>query len=187
MLRRTIVTLPILAGMSGMFHAAAASIGQVRPRVAAGADREGKARAIGLSETTYKVLTEDSAGDLFVVEQMNRRRGGPSRHMHLHEDEFFFCLDGEYVVEVEDQRAVLHPGDCILAPRGIPHAWAFSGDTVGRLLISFAPAGKMEAFFAAREGRGIQPGQYARSEADAAMLREFGMELVGPPIPLDTL
>lgn len=187
MLRRTVVALPILVGMSSTLKAAAASIGQVLPRVAAGADRESKRRAIGVSKTTYKVLTSDSHGDLFVLEQMNRRKGGPSRHVHLHEDELFFCLEGRYVVEVGAQRAVLHPGDCILGPRGVPHAWAFSGETVGRLLISFAPAGKMEAFFGAREERGIQPGQYARSKEDAALLREFGMELVGPPIPVDTL
>lgn len=187
MLRRSVFALPMLASMSGTVRAAAASARQVLPRVAARADREGKQRAIGLSETTYKVLTSDSQGDLFVLEQMNRRKGGPSRHVHLHEDELFFCLEGQYVVEVGDQRAVLHAGDCILGPRGIPHAWAFSGEAVGRLLISFAPAGKMEAFFGAREGRGIKPGQYARTKEDASLLREFGMELVGPPIPVNTL
>jgi hypothetical protein len=133
------------------------------------------------------VLTSDSAGALFVLEQTNRRKGGPSRHVHLAEDELFFCLDGEYVVEVGDQRAVLKPGDCVLGPRGVPHAWAFSGDATGRLLISFAPAGKMEAFFGTREQRGIGPGRYASTREDAALLREFGMELVGPFIPLETL
>ncbi len=55
------------------------------------------------------------------------------------------------------------------------------------MLISFAPAGKMEAFFAQREKSGIKPGAYANTKADAAFLHEFGMELIGPPIPVATL
>jgi hypothetical protein len=55
------------------------------------------------------------------------------------------------------------------------------------MLITFAPAGKMEAFFGQREQRGIKPGRYANSKQDAALLHEFGMELIGPPIPVNTL
>jgi hypothetical protein len=45
-------------------------------RVPAGLDREGKKHAIGLSSTTYKVLTQDSGGALFVLEQSNQKKGG---------------------------------------------------------------------------------------------------------------
>ena len=180
MLRRSFFAMPALAALP--VRAWAESVQAVRslvPTVRAGED--------GLSSTTYKVLTSDTAGDLFVMEQLNRRKGGPSRHIHHHEDELFFCLEGQYVVEVGDNRSVLNPGDCVLGPRGIAHAWAFSGEATGRMLISFAPAGKMEAFFARRETSGIKPGEYASTKADAALLREYGMELVGPPIPLKTL
>ncbi len=117
-------------------------------RVAAGADRETKTRAIGLSATTYKVLTADSQGALFVLEQSNHKPGGPTRHLHHAQDELFYALEGEYIVEVGADRFRLKPGDSVLGPRGIPHAWAFAGGAPGRLLISFAPAGQMEAFFA---------------------------------------
>jgi len=154
-------------------------------RVAAGADREEKKHAIGLSSTTYKVLTQDTAGALFVMEQSNHKRGGPPRHLHHNEDELFYALEGEYIVEVGAERFSLKAGDCVLGPRGIPHAWAFAGDSTGRLLISFAPAGKMEAFFNEREKLGIKPGAYASTPNDAALLQAFGMELVGPPLVLD--
>ena len=153
--------------------------------MAAGADREGKKRTIGLSSTTYKVLTRDTAGALFVLEQTNHQKGGPPRHLHHHEDELFYAVSGEYIVEVGSERVRLQPGDCVLGPRGIPHAWAFAGGPTGKLLISFAPAGKMEAFFNQREQRGIKPGAYASTAADAALLHEFGMELVGPPLKVD--
>lgn len=157
------------------------------PKVGSDEDREGRTRSIGLSDSRYKVLTRDSGGDLFVLEQRNHQKGGPSRHLHHHEDELFFCLAGEYVVEVGAERVRLAPGDCVLGPRGIPHAWAYAGTTPGRLLITFAPAGKMEAFFAARSAHGLKPGQYAAGQEDAAFMREYGMELIGPPIPVSSL
>jgi mannose-6-phosphate isomerase-like protein (cupin superfamily) len=186
--RRSFLSVPMLALLPPRLEAATSpSRSRAIGKVGAGEDREGKQRAIGLSDTTFKVLTSDSRGALFVMEQLNRRRGGPPRHLHHQEDELFFCLEGEYVVEVGDQRFRLAPGDCVLGPRGVAHAWAFSGSSVGRLLISFAPAGKMEAFFGVRSDRGIGAGRYARTAEDAAVLREFGMELIGPPIALETL
>ncbi|TPG20093.1 cupin domain-containing protein [Sphingomonas koreensis] len=149
--------------------------------VEAGTDREGRKRQIGVSATTYKVVTSDTKGDLFVIEQANRRRGGPPLHVHKGEDELFYVLEGEYLVQVGDKRFSLKTGDCILGPRGVPHAWAFSGSDVGRLLLSYAPAGKMEAFFNAWEQLGFTPGGYSK-EKDAALLRSYGMERVGPPI-----
>ncbi|MGK6321061.1 cupin domain-containing protein [Sphingomonas sp. DT-204] len=183
MLRRSILQLPLLAWSTSL-------LAQTRPpgalpvdRVPSGADREGVKRAVGISATSFKVLSNETGGDLFVMEQSNNRKGGPSRHLHHDEDELFYVLEGEYLVEVGDTKAWLGPGDCVLGPRGIPHAWAFVGDTTGRLLISFAPANKMEAFFREREARGIRPGQYARTREDAAVLRAYGMEWIGPPIP----
>jgi mannose-6-phosphate isomerase-like protein (cupin superfamily) len=188
MLRRSLLSVANLALVPAQLLGAAYT--GTRNSISAiktGQDREGKRRSIGLSSTTYKVLTSDTDGALFVLEQANTRKGGPSRHVHHHEDELFFCLEGQYVVEIGRARVVLKQGDCVLGPRGIPHAWAFSGEKKGRMLISFAPAGKMEAFFAKRETSGIEPGEYASSKADVALLAQFGMDLVGPPIPISTL
>ena len=182
--RRSVLALPLLSIASAKANAEARN---PPPKVAAGDDRQGVGRTIGLSESHYKVLTSDSGGAMFVLQQTNRVKGGPSRHLHHNEDELFFCLEGEYVVEVGDQHVRLSPGDCVLGPRGIPHTWAFAGGPPGRLLITFAPAGKMEAFFNGRKSRGLKPGQYASSADDAAFMREYGMELIGPPIPLSSL
>lgn len=64
----------------------------------------------------------------------------------------------------------------MLGPRKIAHTWAFAGETPGRLLIAYAPAGKMEAFFGVRDRHG---GTYSN---DAEEARAFGMELLGPPL-----
>lgn len=197
--RRSVLALPLVALVSATparasadasFLAAGDQTSDAAPRpalpivtVRTGEDREGRKRQIGVSATTYKVVTSDTKGDLFVVEQANQRRGGPPLHVHQGEDELFYVLEGEYVVQVGDKRFSLKTGDCVLGPRGVPHAWAFAGSTVGRLLLSYAPAGKMEAFFNAWEQLGFTPGGYSK-EKDAALLRTYGMERVGPPIPL---
>lgn len=151
-------------------------------RVPSGEDREGKSRAIGISATTYKVLTRDTGGALFVMEQSNSKKGGPPRHLHHDQDELFYALEGDYIVEIGSDRFNLKAGDSILAPREVPHAWAFVGNAAGRLLISFAPAGKMEAFFGERGSRGVKPGEYA---TDASFFQAYGMELVGPPLKVE--
>ena len=69
-------------------------------------------------------------------------------------------------------------GDAILAPRGIPHAFANVTKT-GRLMIMFQPAGSMEAYFRARG-----PGEDTKEES-ARLHRLHGMELVGPPLKVD--
>ena len=178
---RAAIGLPAMPG--GRQRDTGAKPGLPVAMVAAGTDREGHGHRIGVSDTTYKVVTSDTKGDLFVIEQANQRRGGPPLHVHHGEDELFYVLEGDYVVQVGDERLSLKAGDCVLGPRGVPHAWAFAGATVGRLLLSYAPAGKMEAFFNAWEQLGFTPGGYSQ-EKDAALLRSYGMERVGPPIRL---
>jgi mannose-6-phosphate isomerase-like protein (cupin superfamily) len=154
-------------------------------RVAAGTDREGQTRAIGISNTTYKILTQDTGGALFTLEQLNHKKGGPARHLHHAQDEFWYVLEGEYAFEIGSERFRLKAGDCILGPREVPHGWAFVGDSTGRLLISFTPAGKMEDFFNQFYPPGSTPGPYSHTKNDAAVAQTFGVEVVGPPIALE--
>ncbi len=144
-------------------------------RVQAGEDRTGTMHGIGVSKTAYKVLTADSGGELFLFQHENHVKGGPPRHMHHVEDEFFYVLEGKYVFEVGTERMELKAGDCILAPKLVPHVWAYVGDGVGRILVAFTPAGDMEAFF--NEPR--KPGDY---NYDVEIHRKHNLELMGPPL-----
>ena len=83
------------------------------------------------------------------MEHRHTRKGGPARHLHVKEDEWFYVLDGEYVVQVESNLWSAGPGDSVLIPRQTPHTFAFKGEGTGRLLVAFSPAGKMEASFRA--------------------------------------
>ena len=149
-------------------------------RVARGEDRLGERHNIGLSTTLFKVLTKDSGGALFVMEHQSHEKGGPPRHLHHNEDEWFYVLEGDYIAEIGTERFQLKPGDSILAPRGVPHVWASVGEGPGKMLIAFAPANKMESFFRDNAKR-RKDGDYLN---DAAVYHAYGLELLGPPLPV---
>src|SRR5689334_24635599 len=109
-------------------------------RVAAGADRFGEQRSLGISTISFKVCPQDSSG-LFILENTFHARGGPARHLHYDQDEWFYALEGEFIVEIGSERLRLQPGDSLLAPRRVPHVWAHIGAARGRILIAFMPAG----------------------------------------------
>jgi quercetin dioxygenase-like cupin family protein len=70
----------------------------------------------------------------------------------------------------------LHPGDSLFAPRQIPHVWAYVGEGQGKILITFTPPGKMEAFFREVTKANAMPPQ------DPALWQAHDMKLVGPPL-----
>jgi len=145
--------------------------------VAAGADRFSEAHPLGPRNLiTFKLATHDTRGGLFVIEHSSLAKGGPPRHLHHEQDEWFYPLEGEYIIEVGDTRHQLKSGDSLLAPREVPHVWAHVGDQPGRLLIAFTPAGQMEAFFRAATKLGSMPPQ------NPELFRAHGMEVVGPPL-----
>jgi quercetin dioxygenase-like cupin family protein len=143
--------------------------------VAADQDRFGEQRGLGVSTITFKVMPKDNQ-DVFIIENTFHARGGPARHLHYEQDEWFYIVEGEFTMEIGQDRFELTPGDSILGPRKIPHAWAFTGEQHGRILIAFLPAGKMEAFFREVTKANAMPPQ------DPGLWRAHGMELMGPPL-----
>ncbi len=144
-------------------------------RVPAGEDRFGEHHTIGVSTTDFKVATQDSRGGLFVMEHTTTRKGGPPRHLHHNEDEWFYVIRGEYIIEIGSARFTLSDGDSILAPREIPHVYAFVGAAPGKLVLAYAPANKMEAYF-----RNWRSGSSYNEDAES--YRAYGLELLGPPL-----
>lgn len=150
--------------------------------VPAGADRfQVVHQAFGLKPIDFKVSARDTGGRFFILEQTNSRVGGPPRHVHHEQEEWFYVLEGEYAIEVGETTYHLGPGDCVLAPRAIPHVWACVGNGNGRILIIFQPAGQMEAFFE----ESTQLDTLPPKEELADLFQRHGMTVVGPPMPLE--
>lgn len=174
----TVATLPV--GLSARQQAADPPA--VGIRVAAGESRFGQPLKLPDGSPLFiKVSTQDSGGAFFLTEQPSGAKGGPPKHFHHDEDEWFYCLAGDYIVEVGAQRYLLKPGDSVLGPRRVPHAFAFVGDTPRRLMVGFTPAGRVEQFFRDLSARGRYFG--SGTAEDKAVARErYGIVNVGPPL-----
>ena len=99
--------------------------------VPAGQDRFGERRGLGVSVIEFKVTPRDNSGDLLILENVFHAKGGPPRHLHYEQDEAFYALEGEFLIEVGDERMRLRPGDSLLAPRRVPHVWRMSARGAG--------------------------------------------------------
>jgi len=128
-----------------------------------------------------KVSARDTNGDLCIYDTIRRAKGGPALHYHHSQDEWFYIIRGEFVVQVGDDRIRLQPGDSAFAPRRIPHAFAMTSEGEGQMLVLFQPAGSMEDFFhqMSKLGKGIPEHQ---ETALKRLWEEHGMEIVGPPL-----
>ena len=67
-------------------------------------------------------------------------------HVHKNEDELWYILEGEHVIQVGDDEFHVGPGETVFAPRGVPHSQRRVVPRTGRFLEFFYPAG-FEGFF----------------------------------------
>ncbi|MFE2752585.1 cupin domain-containing protein [Actinosynnema sp. NPDC059335] len=81
-----------------------------------------------------------------LVEAVVPAGGGPPKHVHYHEDELFYVIDGRLELFTGEEAVIAEPGAFIYVPRGVTHSFtnAFTDDC--RMLLMFLPAGK-ERFF----------------------------------------
>ena len=132
----------------------------------------------GIIPYQIKVSGKDTAGSYFVFEHAKMSKGGPPRHFHYNQDEWFYALEGEFAFEVGDEKFTLRPGDSLFAPRMIPHVWAYVEDKPGTLLLAVQPAGSLEEFFMKSCGMTQPPTPQEAEQLFAA----HGMKVVGPPL-----
>ena len=117
------------------------------------------------------------AGDFSLVEHpiAPHTLAGPS-HVHQHEDEYSYVLEGEVGFEVGAEVFTAAAGQLVAKPRGIWHAFWNAGDVPARVLEVISPAG-FERYFA-ELAQLIPP---VRAERDLAGLAElqarYGLEM----------
>lgn len=135
----------------------------------------------GVIPFQIKVSGKDTDGSFFVFEHAKMGKGGPPRHFHYEQDEWFYAMEGEFTLEVGDEKFMLRPGDSLFAPRMIPHVWAYVGDKPGTLLLAVQPAGSLEEFFMKSCGMTHPPSPEEAEKLFAA----HGMKVVGPPLAVN--
>lgn len=148
--------------------------------VETGKSRSGKALSLFEGDTFFsKIAAKDTDGDMYVFESTRSKEGGPAHHLHFSQDEWWYVLQGEFIFKVGEATYYAKAGDSVFGPRMVPHSFAKIGETEGKLLMIFQPAGKMEEFF----NKVSEGAAKNMSETELDKFREeHGFKRVGPPI-----
>lgn len=149
-------------------------------KVDAGKDRYGNILKPFSGDQFYcKVSGKDSNGDSYVFESTRATEGGPLLHTHFEQDEWWYVLEGEFLIKVGEIVYEAKPGDFVYGPRMVPHTFSKVGMGPGRVLIGFQPAGRMEEYFT-KLSQGVA--KTLSDEQREAMRREHGFESSGPAL-----
>ena len=124
---------------------------------------DGERLVFGEITIVVRISSQSTGGAFALLEETEPMVDTPA-HVHRHEDELFYVLEGEHVYRVGDEEYRLGPGGVAFAPRGVPHAQRRVVSGVGRQLVLVSPGG-FEGFFrdlaAAHEQGSLGPAAYA--------------------------
>jgi quercetin dioxygenase-like cupin family protein len=112
---------------------------------------EGRSFLVGADLVTFKVVSHQTGGKYAIFEVITPPLSGPP-NLHTHpSQETFYTLEGEYEIygmQADGPYTIkATAGAVVHIPGGVPHNYKNVGDTPGRALLIFSPAG-MEQFFA---------------------------------------
>lgn len=134
---------------------------------------------------TVKSSAETTGGAVAVIEHQAPRGSGSPLHVHSHEDEWFYVLEGELTFWVGGEVSVAPAGTFVFGPKGIPHTFIVSSEE-SRFLLVAEPAGFERFMRAVGEPAArleIPPPATEPPDVPAltAAAAEYGIEIVGPP------
>jgi quercetin dioxygenase-like cupin family protein len=107
----------------------------------------GKQVGVLRSRSTFKVESAQTNGAYAILEQLIPAGHGPPYHVHRHETEIFYILEGEFEITVGGQKIPAPKGAIAVCPRNIPHTFRNTGKTEGKLLLTVIP-GNFSNYFA---------------------------------------
>ena len=102
-------------------------------------------RALG----TRRMLSSAATSGAFAIVEHDLPAGqlGSPIHTHQREDEYSYVLAGRLSVQIGDTVLDAVPGELVVKPRGIPHAFWNTGIENVRFLELISPGGFEEYFF----------------------------------------
>ncbi len=124
---------------------------------------DGERLTFGDATILVRATAESTGGAFSLFEEVPPLVDTPL-HVHAKDDELFYILEGEHVIQVGERQFAVGPGGMVFAPRGIPHSQRRLAPGVGRLLVMTTPGG-LDGFFrelADADGTGtLGPDAYA--------------------------
>lgn len=101
--------------------------------------RPGEGLRVGNVE--FLALSEHTPRFNASIFTMAPRRHGPAAHVHRHEDDAFYVLDGELTFLLGEREVAAGAGTFVLVPPGVEHTFENRTDTPVRVLNIHTPAG----------------------------------------------
>lgn len=97
----------------------------------------------------YKAMGAETEGSFSLWEAVVPPGAGVPPHTHTCEDEAFYVMSGELVIEFEGEPATrrVEPGGFFFAPRHRRHAFRNVGDRPAHVLILCAPSCSLDRMF----------------------------------------
>lgn len=135
---------------------------------------------------TVRRSAADGPDRVSVTEQLMAQGDSPPLHLHHREDEVFHVLEGCMRFRVGEAEVVAHPGETLLAPKGVPHS--FRIESPRARFVTITVGGDFEAMVreVSRPAGEDLPEMSAPSEAMKAALtaacQRNHIRLVGPPL-----
>lgn len=119
---------------------------QVQQKVGA---KNGEHVRFGKALGTRRILSATDTGGTFGLVEQDLPAGqlGSPVHTHEREDEYSYVLSGRLSAQVGDNVIEAGPGELVVKPRRIPHAFWNATDEETRLLEVISPGG-FEQYFA---------------------------------------
>src|SRR4051794_4876500 len=79
-----------------------------------------------------KATAATTNGAFTMLENLSPPQSGPPPHVHEHEDEAFYVLEGEFELLIGEDLVRAEPGTFAFVPRGTVHRFRCVGDRPGR-------------------------------------------------------
>jgi len=115
----------------------------VRPTASAHVVRAGEGERADFPRLLNRLVLrgERTAGVAIVEHTIRPRALAAPMHTHVREDEYSFVLSGKLGAQIGDEVVEAGPGDLVLKPRGVAHAFWNAGDEETRVLEIISPGG----------------------------------------------
>ena len=135
---------------------------------------------------TFKATGADTGGAFLAIEERARRGKVTPLHTHPDEDETFYILEGEALFHLDGDEQQLAAGGFACVPRGLPHAYLATSETMRALILVTPGDGAMEAFLRdaaepAPERKLPPEGPLDIERIGAAAERTGAVKILGPP------
>lgn len=146
----------------------------------------GEGRALhgpGGDVLVHKITSKDSGGTLLLSDYLLPAGGGTPLHVHAHEDETFFVVDGEVTFFVDGKRLVAEAGATVFGPRSVPHCFKNCSGRPARMVLLVTPGENFEKFYEVVGGEGASGGPPSEQEVIGRVIAHapaHGISILGP-------